>query len=149
MHPSKRGRWMCSAFSVLTKHVPCTASSLIPKKAYVTAGVTVSVAKSRPQTESCPVSLDTTTETIGAFCRNALRSALPYVCFALKSGHRQAVMSALPPKADMCSAASDVGYGPKADIPFRFKDNKFYFSGSADKASSRTSRTRNNLLALA
>src|SRR5262249_1142532 len=26
------------------------------------------------------------------------------------------LMSALHPKADMCSAASDVGYGPKADI---------------------------------
>jgi hypothetical protein len=26
------------------------------------------------------------------------------------------VMSALPPKADMCSANTDVGYGPKADI---------------------------------
>jgi len=26
-------------------------------------------------------------------------------------------MSALPPKADMCGAARDVRYGPKADIP--------------------------------
>src|SRR5262245_27412572 len=26
-------------------------------------------------------------------------------------------MSALPPKADMCGAASDVRFGPKADIP--------------------------------
>jgi len=25
-------------------------------------------------------------------------------------------MSALPPKADMCGATSDVRYGPKADI---------------------------------
>jgi hypothetical protein len=29
----------------------------------------------------------------------------------------QIVMSALPPKADMCSATGDVGYGPIADIP--------------------------------
>src|SRR5262249_54642016 len=28
----------------------------------------------------------------------------------------QKVMSALPPKADMCSAPSDVRFGPKADI---------------------------------
>jgi hypothetical protein len=28
----------------------------------------------------------------------------------------QTVMSALPPKADMCSATMDVRYGPKADI---------------------------------
>jgi hypothetical protein len=28
-------------------------------------------------------------------------------------------MSALPPKTDMCGAASDVRYGPKADIPRR------------------------------
>jgi hypothetical protein len=28
----------------------------------------------------------------------------------------QKVMSALPPKADMCRAASDVRFGPKADI---------------------------------
>ena len=27
----------------------------------------------------------------------------------------QEVMSALPPKADMCSATRDVRYGPKAD----------------------------------
>jgi hypothetical protein len=26
-------------------------------------------------------------------------------------------MSAVPPRADMCGAASDVRYGPKADIP--------------------------------
>ena len=26
-------------------------------------------------------------------------------------------MSALPPKADMCGAIADVGFGPKADIP--------------------------------
>src|SRR5262249_41753382 len=28
----------------------------------------------------------------------------------------QKVMSALPPKADMCGAVADVRYGPKADI---------------------------------
>jgi hypothetical protein len=28
----------------------------------------------------------------------------------------QKVMSALPPKADMCGAATDVRFGPKADI---------------------------------
>src|SRR5262245_30028812 len=33
-----------------------------------------------------------------------------------KSGHRQNFMSALPPKADVCSALANVGYGPKADI---------------------------------
>src|ERR1041385_7953775 len=34
-----------------------------------------------------------------------------------KSGHSQEVMSALPPKADMCSARADVCYGQIADIP--------------------------------
>jgi hypothetical protein len=29
----------------------------------------------------------------------------------------QKVMSALPPKADMCDATGDVRFGPKADIP--------------------------------
>src|SRR5262245_38757602 len=33
-----------------------------------------------------------------------------------KSGFPHKVMSALPPKADMCSAARDVRFGPKADI---------------------------------
>src|SRR5262249_40887570 len=33
-----------------------------------------------------------------------------------ESGLPQTVMSALPPKADMCSAPANVGYGPKADI---------------------------------
>jgi len=33
-----------------------------------------------------------------------------------ESGHQQTVMSALPPKADMCSAMADVCFGPKADI---------------------------------
>ena len=28
-------------------------------------------------------------------------------------------MSALPPKADMCSALADVCFGPKADMPVR------------------------------
>jgi hypothetical protein len=30
----------------------------------------------------------------------------------------QKSMSALPPRADMCSARGDVGYGPKADIAY-------------------------------
>jgi hypothetical protein len=33
-----------------------------------------------------------------------------------KSGLPQLVMSALPPKADMCGATRDVRFGPKADI---------------------------------
>jgi hypothetical protein len=32
------------------------------------------------------------------------------------NGHRQTVMSTLPPKADMCGALANVGYGPKADM---------------------------------
>src|SRR5262245_16726765 len=32
------------------------------------------------------------------------------------SGLRQTVMSALPPKADMCTAHAHVCFGPKADI---------------------------------
>ena len=32
-----------------------------------------------------------------------------------KSEFPQKAVSALPPKADMCSATNDVGYGPKAD----------------------------------
>jgi hypothetical protein len=33
-----------------------------------------------------------------------------------ESGLRQTVMSALPPKADMCTAISHVCFGPEADI---------------------------------
>ena len=33
-----------------------------------------------------------------------------------ESGFSQTVMSALPPKADMCGATGDVRFGPKADI---------------------------------
>src|SRR5262245_35872054 len=33
-----------------------------------------------------------------------------------ESGFSQTVMSALPPKADMCGARAHVCYGPKADI---------------------------------
>src|SRR5262245_21758239 len=33
-----------------------------------------------------------------------------------KRGHAQMVMSALPPRADMCSARAYVCFGPKADI---------------------------------
>jgi hypothetical protein len=33
-----------------------------------------------------------------------------------ESGHPHKVMSALPPKADMCSARAHVCYGPEADI---------------------------------
>jgi hypothetical protein len=49
-----------------------------------------------------------------------MRSAKGHVRFApnsdRESGFPQTVMSALPPKADMCSAAGDVRFGPKADI---------------------------------
>jgi len=33
-----------------------------------------------------------------------------------ESGLAQTVMSALPPRADMCGATSDVRFGPKADM---------------------------------
>jgi hypothetical protein len=33
-----------------------------------------------------------------------------------ESGHQQKVMSALPPKADMCGATRDVCFGPIADM---------------------------------
>ena len=38
-----------------------------------------------------------------------------------ESGFLRKVMSALPPKADMCSALADVCFGPKADIPIRHR----------------------------
>ena len=50
-------------------------------------------------------------------------------CFLRSSmsafGHKrtyavQRAMSALPPKADMCSATKDVRYGPKADMAHLF-----------------------------
>src|SRR5262249_51604361 len=37
-----------------------------------------------------------------------------------ESRHPQTVMSALPPKADMCSAQADVRFGPIADIAHLF-----------------------------
>jgi hypothetical protein len=42
-------------------------------------------------------------------------SALPLKATA-KADFPQTVMSALPPKADMCGAATDVRFGPIADI---------------------------------
>jgi hypothetical protein len=42
-------------------------------------------------------------------------SALPPIATA-KAEFPQTVMSALPPKADMCGAARDVRFGPQADI---------------------------------
>src|SRR5262245_44726446 len=47
-------------------------------------------------------------------------SALGHVRFTpnsdRESRHPQTVMSAVPPKADMCGAARDVRYGPIADM---------------------------------
>jgi hypothetical protein len=42
-----------------------------------------------------------------------------FVRFVLRppEGERRLVMSALPPKADMCGAPSNVRFGPEADIP--------------------------------
>jgi hypothetical protein len=45
-----------------------------------------------------------------------------------KSRHPQTVMSALPPKADMCSARAYVCFGPKADITHSFD----HFVGSIE-----------------
>jgi len=42
-------------------------------------------------------------------------SALPPIATA-KADMPQMIMSALPPKADMCSANRHVCFGPKADI---------------------------------
>jgi hypothetical protein len=41
-----------------------------------------------------------------------------------KSGPPQNVMSALPPKADMCGALTHVCFGPKADIVIRVQINE-------------------------
>ena len=41
-------------------------------------------------------------------------SALPRIATA-KADFRKKVMSALPPKADVCGALADVRFGPKAD----------------------------------
>jgi hypothetical protein len=37
----------------------------------------------------------------------------------------QNVMSALPPKADMCTAHMNVRFGPKADIIFKMSSRNF------------------------
>ena len=59
-------------------------------------------------------------------------SALGHVRFTpnsdRESGLPQTVMSALPPKADMCGATGDVRYGPKADI--RFYRSERAYSGA-------------------
>src|SRR5262249_31566491 len=46
-------------------------------------------------------------------------AALPRRTVTAKTGSRKPVMSALPPKADMCSARADVRFGPIADIRAR------------------------------
>jgi hypothetical protein len=43
-----------------------------------------------------------------------------------KSGHRRTVMSALPPKADMCSAKANVCFGPiRTFVPFTLTRLRF------------------------
>ena len=49
------------------------------------------------------------------FAAQNVMSALHPIATA-KADMPQMVMSALPLKADMCGATSDVGYGPIADI---------------------------------
>jgi hypothetical protein len=44
--------------------------------------------------------------------RHALKA-----CSVTRTAGEPEAMSALPPKADMCGAASDVRFGPEADIP--------------------------------
>src|SRR5262249_1822190 len=44
-------------------------------------------------------------------CNQAVR-----LCFTGSSRSLVSLMSALPPKADMCGATRDVRFGPKADI---------------------------------
>jgi hypothetical protein len=44
-----------------------------------------------------------------------------------KSGFPQTVMSALPPKTDMCGALAHVCYGPKADV-----DHSIISPGNSD-----------------
>jgi hypothetical protein len=48
-------------------------------------------------------------------------SALPPIATA-KADMPQMVMSALPPKVDMCSALAHVRFGPKADIASEMKE---------------------------
>jgi hypothetical protein len=63
-------------------------------------------------------------------------SALPPIATA-KADFTQTVMSALPPKADMCSATRDVRFGPKADSCGAAKRSLFDHSVSAGDQGSR------------
>src|SRR5262249_46063738 len=54
--------------------------------------------------------------------------------FGQKQTFRSAiVMSALPPKADMCGAPRDVRFGPKADIAVKLPPILFYRSSGHDQ----------------
>jgi hypothetical protein len=44
-------------------------------------------------------------------------------CFRREHWSWQAIMAALPPKADICGALPDVCFGPKADIPTSLRTN--------------------------
>src|SRR5262249_24812995 len=64
-----------------------------------------------------------------------------------ESGHRQTVMSALPPKADMCSATAHVCFGPKADI-LQPRSKRCYSISSSAVASSSGAMLRPNAVAV-
>src|SRR5262245_56837663 len=53
----------------------------------------------------------------GTLCRWLLMAAVapPYLTSYPQASHYAITMSALPPKADMCSALAHVGFGPIAD----------------------------------
>jgi len=51
-----------------------------------------------------------------------------------KSRHAAMVMSALPPKADVCGANRHVCFGPKADMPLLLQN--LYYSGSPERLKS-------------
>src|SRR6185437_4655236 len=57
-----------------------------------------------------------------------------------ESAFRQTVMSALTPKADMCGAARDVRYGPKADIA-SFMNARFNSKADMGNSRKRAERT--------
>jgi hypothetical protein len=64
-------------------------------------------------------------------------AAKGHVCFTpnsdRESGFPQTVMSALPPKADMCGAVGDVRFGPKADMSLSAWGRLAHASRAANK----------------
>src|SRR5262249_43455215 len=132
----------CDLLSTLTARA--THTSIVITSAWIAMFTTLTppptkscrnMSPSRTHASSQTITLDRPCRDVRFGSKADICGAATHVCLTPdsdhESGHVPTVMSALPPKADMCGATRDVRFGPKADSCSAAKTVRYSITSSA------------------